>query len=233
MHGSLLLSSIALLSYSPVDEINRLPENNEGWATAEAMTAKDLLEMNGDFRHSPLLDSARKLHRLLTPKAIPYVIIGGLSVIRNGAVRTTQDVDVLVRKQDWPEIRKSLKGDFATGIDNAVDRSNKVQVDFLFAGDDWDMIMPLPDPIQVSEFDQTMQANFLSLAGILELKTAVYLQKKRDEGIEIAAKDLADVVELLRNNQDRLSARLFDDLHPVIRKELERILRKIRKGKRR
>ncbi len=198
------------------------------------MTAKDLLVLNGDFRSSPLMDTARKLHRLLTQKDIPYVIIGGLSVIRNGAIRTTQDVDVLVRKEDWPEIRKSLSDDFAVKVDSAVDRNTNVDVDFLFTGDEWDMILPLPDPVQVLEFDSDLQANFLPLLRILELKTAVYLQKKRDEGIEIAAKDLADVVELLTHNRERLTPELFDGLHPAISKELERIRRKIhnRSGRR-
>jgi hypothetical protein len=191
------------------------------------MTAKDLLEKNGNFRSSPLLDTARKLHRLLVQNGIPYAIIGGLSVVRNGAIRTTQDVDLLVRREDWPEIRSALSKNFAIEADSAVDRETDVPVDFLFAADDWDMILPLPDPADVSDYDDSLQANFLTLPAILELKTAVYLQKKRDEGIEIAAKDLGDVVELLKNNRERLSVESFSGLHPQIRRELERIRRKI------
>jgi hypothetical protein len=210
-----------------VDEINGFPENTRESGRVGAMNAKDLLDLNGDFRSSPLLDTARKLYRLLTQKRIPYVIIGGLSVIRNGAVRTTLDVDVLVRKEDWSEVRNSLSKDFAIEVESAVDRGTGVHVDFLFAGADGDMILPLPDPVKVAEFDAALQANFLPLLSILELKTAIYLQKKRDEGIEIAAKDLADVVELLKNNQDRLSAEFLSGLHPQISNELERIGRKL------
>ena len=196
------------------------------------MTAKDLLNLNGDFRSSPLLDTARKLHRLLEQQDIPYVIIGGLSVIRNQAVRTTRDVDLLVRREDWPRIREALADGFAIKIDSdrnisAVDRDTNVQVDILFAGDDWDMIVPLPDPVEVLEHDSDLGANFLSLPAILELKTATYLQKKRDEGIEIAAKDLSDVVELLKNNQENLSLEALSGLHPRIRKELKRIQQKL------
>ena len=124
------------------------------------MTAKDLLDLNGDFRSSPLLDTARKLHRLLEQQDIPYVIIGGLSVIRNQAVRTTQDVDLLVRREDWPRIREALADGFA---------------------------------------------------------------------IEIAAKDLSAVVELLKNNQENLSPEAFSGLHPRIRKELKRIQQKLQR----
>jgi hypothetical protein len=102
------------------------------------MTAKDVLELNGDFCNSPLLDTARKPHRLLMEEQIPYAIIGGLAGIRNGGVN----------------------------------RETGVPVEFLYTGDDRDMTGPLPDPVQ----------------------------QKRDEGMEIAAKDLADVVELLKNN---------------------------------
>ena len=149
-------------------------------------------------------------------------------MIRNRAIRTTQDVDVLVRKEDWPEIRKSLSDDFAIEVDSAVDLDTNVDVDFLFAGDQRDGSGPLPDPVLFLEFDSDLQANFLPLLRILELKTAVYLQKKRDEGIEIAAKDLADVVELLTHNRERLTPELMQKLHPAIKKELERIRRKIR-----
>ena len=231
MYG-LLVAPESPGSADPVDETSRLLENIGGLEEAGEMNAKDLLELNGDFRGSPLLDTARKLHRLLTQKKIPYVIIGGLSVIRNGAVRTTQDVDVLVRRDQWPEIRSALDRYFVIEVDAAVDRETDVPVDFLYAGDDWDMIFPLPDPEDVSEYDSGLQANFLSLISILELKTAVYLQKKRDSGIEIAAKDLADVVGLLTNNRERLAAQLLETLHPVIRTEVERILGRLRKGKR-
>jgi len=39
--------------------------------------------MNGDFRNSPLLDTARRLHACFTRHGIPYTIIGGLAVVRN------------------------------------------------------------------------------------------------------------------------------------------------------
>jgi hypothetical protein len=193
------------------------------------MTAKDLLERNGDFRSSPLLETAKKLHRLLARQDAVYVIIGGLSVIRNGAVRSTRDIDVLVRKEDWPRIRQALSKGFQVEVESAIDLDTDVPVDFLFAGDDWDMIIALPDPAQVLEYDSELGANFLSLPAILELKTATYLQKKRDEGIEIAAKDLADVVELLENNRNTLSPELFGSFHPRIGKELARIAKKLRR----
>jgi len=192
------------------------------------MTPRELLERNGDFRTSPLMRAARKIHGLLAAHGVDYVIIGGMSVIRNGAVRTTQDIDVLIRKDQWPQTRELLSASFLVQGETAVDRESGVPVDFLFAGNHWDMIVPLPDPAQTAEYDADLEANFLSLSAILELKTAVFLQKKRDEGIEVAAKDLADVVQLLERNRERLSPGLLEKIHPRIRKELAGIQRRLR-----
>jgi hypothetical protein len=100
-------------------------------------------------------------------------------------------------------------------------------VDVLFSGDDWGMLLPLPDPAEVAEFGRELGANFLGLGQLLQLKTAVYLAKKRDEGIELAAKDLADVVELLKANAERVIPSMLAGLHPVIRAELVRLQKKL------
>ena len=192
------------------------------------MTAKELLERNGDFRSSPLLNTARKLHSLLSAAAVPYVIVGGLAVVRNGAVRTTQAVNILLRREDWARAAPVLGKRFDIQLDHATDRENNVPVDVLYSGDDWDMVLPLPEPAEVAEFDSELGASFLGLGQLLQLKTAVYLARKRDHGIELAAKDLADVVELLKANSDRVPAPLLAGLHPVIRAELKRLLRRLR-----
>jgi hypothetical protein len=190
------------------------------------MDAEKVFRLNGDFRTSPLLDTARRLHACFVREGIPYTIIGGLAVVRNGAVRTTVDVDVLLQKGDRERVRAALAQDFTAAVDSASDRRNQVEVDFLYSGDDWGMLVPLPAPSEHSEFDSALGANFMSLRGILELKTAVYLQKRKEDGIELAAKDLADVVALVRANRGSIVAQLLDALHPVIRKELRRILRR-------
>ncbi|OHD75679.1 MAG: hypothetical protein A2V99_11435 [Spirochaetes bacterium RBG_16_67_19] len=188
------------------------------------MNAKKVLELNGDFRNSPLLDTARRLHACFTRHGIPYTIIGGLAVVRNGAVRTTVDVDVLLQMGDRQRTEAALGEDFTARVDGARDRRNQVEVDFLYSGDDRGMIVP-------SEFDTALEANFMDLRGILELKTAVYLHKKKEDGIELAAKDLADVVALVRANRDRVGAQLLGSPNPAIRKQLRRILRRVKPGR--
>jgi hypothetical protein len=195
------------------------------------MTAKEVFGLNGDFRNSPLLDTARRLHACFSHHGVVYTIIGGLAVVRNGAVRTTVDVDVLLQKEDRQRARAALSEDFTTSADSARDRRNQVEVDFLYSGDEWGMIVPLPAPGEHAEFDDALGANFMDLRGLLELKTAVYLHKKEEEGIELAAKDLADTVALVQANLHAVDSPLLASLHPVIRKQIRRIVRKIRAGR--
>ncbi len=64
------------------------------------MTAREILILNGDFTTSPLLDTLHRLDACFIDNNIPYAVIGGLAVIRNGAVRTTIGIDVLIGKKD-------------------------------------------------------------------------------------------------------------------------------------
>ncbi len=195
------------------------------------MTARDLLNLNGDFRESPLLETARRLHAALTSWGLPYAVVGGLAVLRHGAARTTRDVDLLVRAGDLERAREALAAGFKAAADHVVDRANGVEVDILVSGEGWGMVIPLPDPARVAEYEPELGACFPGLLAILELKTAVYLEKKKADGPEVAAKDLADVVALLRANRERLPEDAFDPLHPVLRRELRRIRRRVERAR--
>jgi hypothetical protein len=48
------------------------------------MTAGRLLEQNGDFTNSPLIQTVRKLHRLFSFRRMDYAVVGGMAVVRNG-----------------------------------------------------------------------------------------------------------------------------------------------------
>ncbi len=70
----------------------------------------------------------------------------------------------------------------------------------------------------------------MSLARLLELKCAVYLSKQAHEGMELAAKDLADVVHLMQASPQRIGEPLLASAHPAVKDERNRIWRSI-KGK--
>ncbi len=194
------------------------------------MTAKELLEINGDFKSSPLIETARRLHSLFTRAGVPYAIIGGLAVVRNKAARTTLDIDILATREGWQTMGPILAEGFEAGPDQARDRLNGIEIDVLFSGDDWGMVFPLPDPGEIFEFDEELGANFIGLFPLMELKTAVYLQKEKEEGIELAAKDLSDVVELIRNNREAITEQSISSFHPKVRKAFRRICRKALKN---
>ena len=193
------------------------------------MTAKRLLEINGDFRTSPLLAALRRIDVLFEEHSVPYAVIGGLAVVRNGARRTTMDIDLLTSREGWQKIRDAAPGGLRTGPDNAIDTLTEVQIDILFDGDYWEMVIPLTKPEAIGEYDEELRAWFITLPRLLELKIAVYLKKLSEDGIEIAAKDLADVVALMEQNLGSIDDDFIYGIRFEVRDEFVRILQKVRR----
>ena len=148
------------------------------------MTAARILQLNGDMtRDSPMMDVVRRVHSLCNSRELPYCVIGGMAVIRNGYARTTIDVDVLTLKKNWLNALP-IEGEITSeGIDNCMDKKTGVRIDILFADEDWGMVIPMPDPRKVAEFDQSLGANFIGLHALVQLKTAVYLDKLREQAL--------------------------------------------------
>jgi hypothetical protein len=193
------------------------------------MTPREILENNGDFSTAPLYAAARRLQKRLEEEGVTYAVVGGLAVVRNGAVRTTVDIDILVAEEEWTRLGENGLPDFRMEGDQAVDEATGITVDVLFPGDEWEMDIPVPGPAEVREWDEELGGWYIDLLHLLELKTAVYLKKRREDGEEIAAKDLADVVALTRNNLDRITAKDIEEMHPKIREQYRRIFEKLRK----
>ncbi len=142
------------------------------------------------------------------------------------------DIDILTTKAAWEEVRQSAPTESRTWFrmedDSATDRANDIDVDVLFADDEWGMVVPMPDPTEIREFDKDIGAWFVDLAHLIVLKTAAYLKKNAEDGIEIAAKDLADIVALLRANRRQIGASFWDRLPPSVRGEVEKIWNRIK-----
>jgi len=187
------------------------------------MTPKRVFEINGDLKESPLIETIRRIHSVFSKNGVSYTIIGGMAVIRNGCSRTTIDIDILTTRKGWQSIRNAPEVPFNTWTDRAVDKKNNIDIDVLFPGNDWEMLIPLPHPDMVKEYDEDFGANFIGLKPLLELKAAVYLKKKKEEGIEIAAKDLYDVVELIKKNHNRITDNFMKTMNTVIAEEIRRI----------
>ncbi len=187
------------------------------------MTASEIFRRNGDFKDSPLITTIRRLHELFIDLDIPYAVIGGMAVVRNGAVRTTVDVDILTTRGGWNKVRVHNPRGLEVFSDHAVDTETGVDIDVLFPGDDWAMKIPLPDPGEIGELDPLLGGYFSDLFHLIEIKTAVFIKKRDEDGIEVAAKDLADIVALTENNAERITEHFIQSLHPEVREEYRRI----------
>lgn len=186
------------------------------------------------MRESPLIEVMQELHSLLSQYDIPYAIIGGMAVVRSGATRTTQDIDILVTREGWLTVREVLQNHFSgfeIAGDHAREKRYGIEIDILFPGNEWEMVIPLPNPQAVREFDPDFNVWFIDLMHLLELKTAVYLKKREEDGIEVAAKDLADIVALIEANRDSVSIERIQSLAPAVRETLTEIVRNVNKKK--
>jgi hypothetical protein len=184
------------------------------------MTAEQLLHLNGDLRDpesSRMMDVIRRFHALCSALDLPYCVVGGMAAIRHGLLRTTGDVDILTYKKDW---RKALplEGEISSeGLDSCLDTQTRVRFDILFADEDWEMVIPMPDPREVGEYDEKTGANFIGLHDLVQLKMAVYLSKLKEFGPATAAKDLGDVQGLIKNNLAKFSKEVVAGYHPALR----------------
>ncbi|MBE3037312.1 MAG: hypothetical protein IMZ62_00640 [Chloroflexi bacterium] len=214
-----LQSLTELRSYLPFPWYNQREEQNEG---SMEMTAERLLHLNGDLKDpekSEMMEVVRRFHALSRKHDLPYCVVGGMAVIRNGLLRTTGDVDILTFKKDWRKVLPLMGEISSEGPDNCVDKKTGITIDILFADEDWEMVMEMPDPRKVGEYDEKMGASFIGLHDLVQLKMAVYLSKLKEHGPATAAKDLGDVQGLMKNNLSKFSKEIVADYHPAVRKQ--------------
>ena len=172
----------------------------------------------------PFFEIVRELHEWLSGNDVSYAIVGGVAVVRSGASRTTGDIDVLVRRDEWNRLLKAGHEErFATGPDWATHRESGTPVDVLFTGDDWDLPFLLADPERAREWDSVVGAWFMAPAALLELKAAVYLSKRAEYGEAPAAHDLADVTALLTANPHLRDDALIETMDPSVRAVIKTI----------
>jgi hypothetical protein len=185
------------------------------------MTAAAILRLNGDLRNpkdSSMMEVVRRFHSFAQANGLPYCVVGGMAVIRNGYPRTTMDVDILTFKDDWKKllpVEGEIKSD---GPENCIDTATGVTIDILFADDDWQMVMDMPDPRKAGEYDAEFGASFITLHALVQLKAAVYMDKLREQGANVAHKDGGDVYELIRRNLNKFSREIIEGYHQGVRK---------------
>ena len=148
--------------------------------------------------NSAVFDALRKVTRRLHDLNISYAVVGGMALFHHGLRRFTEDVDILVTREDLKIIHDNLAG---LGYlppypksKNLRDTELGVRIEFLttgdYPGDGKEKPVAFPDPASVSF--ESDGVRYIKLPNLVELKLA--------SGMTNAGrlKDLADVQELIK-----------------------------------
>ena len=126
----------------------------------------------------------------LEEAGVPYAVVGGNAVaawvsrVDEAAVRNTQDVDILIRREDLPAVIEAMsKAGFihrhAAGIDMLLDGPTakaRDAVHLVFAGEKVrpEYLLPTPD---VEESEETAHIRVLSLESLVRMKLTSFRRK--------------------------------------------------------
>jgi hypothetical protein len=161
---------------------------------------------------------------ILEQAGIPYAIIGGNAVrawvaqADEAAVRTTRDVDILLRRSDWPAALAAMEQAgfvyrHAKGVDMFLDGPGskaRDAVHVLFAGEKVrpEDAVPTPD---VSEVEQIERHRTLRLDALVRMKLTSFRDKDR-----MHLRDMMEVELIDESWCDRLPSELAIRLKELI-----------------
>ena len=137
--------------------------SEQGLLTYEQRLGRDprwaLSEGSRHFEErSAVFDALRKITNRLNGMGIPYAVVGGLALFQHGLRRFTEDVDILVTKDDLRRIHKELEGrgylpPYARSK-HLRDTELGVRIEFFttgeYPGDGKEKPVSFPDPTAVS-----------------------------------------------------------------------------------
>jgi hypothetical protein len=160
--------------------------------------------------------SLQRISRRLDELGIPYAVAGGMALFAHGHHRFTEDVDILLTREDIERVHEALDGrgwvrPFSKSK-NLRDADTGVRIEFLVAGDypgdgkPKAVQFPRPDDVAV-EIDGV---KYVNLPTFIELKLASGMT-----GGPHRAKDLVDVGELI--TAANLPESLATSLNPYVR----------------
>jgi hypothetical protein len=177
--------------------------------------------------NSAVFQALYKVTQRLKSLGISYAVVGGMALFRHGLRRFTEDVDILVTKEDLRKIHEKLEGlGYLPPFKNSKhlrDTELGVKIEFLttgdYPGDGQKKPVSFPDPSMVNfEADGIY---YLNLATLVELKLA--------SGMTNAGrlKDLSDVLELIKTID--LPVDYSDQLNPFVRHKFKELWKQARK----
>ena len=166
---------------------------------------------------SAVFDALRRIVGRLNAIGVDYAVVGGLALFQHGLRRFTEDVAILVTKDDLKTIHEKLEGlgylpPYARSK-HLRDTELGVKIEFLttgeYPGDGKEKPVSFPDPRAVSI--ESDGVRYLNLPTLVELKLA--------SGMTNAGrmKDLSDVLELIKILE--LPATFAEQLNPYVREK--------------
>jgi hypothetical protein len=166
---------------------------------------------------SAVFKALNKIATRLEELGIPYAVADGMALFVHGLRRFTEDVDILVTKEDLKKIHAKLDGlgylrPFAHSK-HLRDTELGVRIEFLttgaYPGDGKEKPVAFPDPSTVSH--EVDGINYVNLQTLVELKLASGMTNPG------RLKDLADVLELIKSLD--LPADYGNSLNPFVREK--------------
>lgn len=164
---------------------------------------------------SNIHQAMRRLNNTLAEMQIPFAIAGAMAANAHGHRRTTEDIDILIRREDLTGFKERHIGlgwvDKFPGSKNFRDAVCNVNIDALivgeYPGDGLPKPVAFPPPETVAEVDSE-GLPYISLKTLLELKLA--------SGMTAAhrPRDLDDCIQLVRINQ--LPRAMGEQLNPYV-----------------
>lgn len=188
-------------------------DQNPRWAMSEGSV---FFEDKGAVQQA-----VRRIAKRLDDLAIPYAIVGGMALFQHGFRRFTEDVDILVTKDNVAIIHEKLEGRGYlapfTGSKNLRDTELGVKIEFLitggFPGDGKPKPVSFPDPADVAI--EMEGRKYIPLTTLIELKLASGMTNTH------RLKDLADVQEVIKTLS--LPIDFADQLNPYVREKFREL----------
>jgi hypothetical protein len=158
----------------------------------------------------PVPEAFRRLSGLLTEARLPHVFVGALAANAHGFRRSTEDINLCMRREDLERFRRELVGrEFQPVAGRArkfYDPATQVTFDILVSGEGAGNArkqrdVKFPDPSEAELIDGRP---FVSLARLIELKLVTWRYK-----------DWGDVVSLIRVHN--LDESFGDRFNPLVR----------------
>jgi hypothetical protein len=170
---------------------------------------------------SPLQNAAALIARRLDDLGIDYAIAGALCLAAHGAVRATEDVDVLIARDGLARFKANWLGrgyvDVRPGGKAVRDTENAVKIDFLiegdYPGDGKPKPVRFPSPAGVGT--EAGRFKVVNLPRFVELKLASGMTAPH------RLQDLADVLRLI--STAKLPRELGETLDPYVRAKYDEL----------